>query len=504
MKIQHYFLFTALVLFSTLAFSVSAPYYKNHACGENCGNPLIDNDNIATADTKEILTDLICNDWVTRQPDVSDQTPWVTREFVSYAHSFTDTYIMCGYVYDETNGYYAYHGNYENPSPVDRKTKIETSGKWSYFTVPTDCEANQGDFLMLLAPVGNVTTINISDTPWLICNNSCSYDLGSRDNLNIMFTVTDQVFSDFGCGADIFTSCGAAAPLLATLQYVSNGESCLNSESGLTQEELLSNESLNDPCENGPGEYDPECITSGTITYERQGIGLTLEQIIQNTSFPLLGVSEDSSGSTDGWSLLNGAIDNGTSQYSSGDSSSNFTGDYITQINDYFGDSGGSGSGDGSGGGSSDGDVTVNVDVSGVISAINQSESTINANIDESQEILNEINDFNNNGLSDFVDPTTLIDDDPNFIERSTKITDIVGGTFKPFGEGWQGVFPTISGTGECPNIDFVIRDIQLDLTSEYFCKSMELITTSLDFMFFFFTIFQVFNLWRTALTEVI
>jgi hypothetical protein len=32
----------------------------------------------------------------------------------------------------------------------------------------------------------------------------------------------------------------------------------------------------------------------------------------------------------------------------------------------------------------------------------------------------------------------------------------------------------------------------------------MEVITTSLDFIFFFFTIFQVFNLWRTALTEVI
>jgi hypothetical protein len=451
--------------------------------------------------TLSALMNTVCADWVAKL-DVTMIYRERTYTLNSVEHEILDSTIRCGLNINlfDYNGVARGSNSHLRTYPVGTST---TYGIDMPFVVG-QCEATQGQQLMVFTPVGIVSDINISDTPWLICNNSCSYDLGPRDGYRILFSVTDQVFTDFGCSGDIFETCGAAAPLLATLQYIANGETCFNAESGLTQEELLSNESFNDPCENGPGEYDPECILSGTITAEPQGLGLTIEQIIEYTTFPLIGVTEDASGTTDGWALINGEIDNGTSQYSSGDSSTNFTGDYITQINNYYGDSGGSG-GDGSGnGGSSDGDVTVNVDVSGVISAINQSESSINSNIDESQEILNEINDFNNNGLSDFVDPTTLIDDDPNFIERSTKITDIVGGTFKPFGEGWQGVFPTISGTGECPNIDFTIRGISLDLTTEYFCKSMEVITTSLDFIFFFFTIFQVFNLWRTALTEVI
>jgi hypothetical protein len=490
------FLFIIIVCFSNSLYSADANLWRN---SNGDSKIRLDATILVSEPTLSALMDTVCADWVTKL-EVTQAQAERTYTINSVEHFILDSTIRCGLNVDR----FDYNG-------VTKGTNVLLTtfpeGNTTYGLdmpfVVGQCEATQGESLMVFTPVGIVSQIDISDTPWLICNNACSYDLGPRGDYRILFSVTDQVFTDFGCSGDIFQTCGAAAPLLATLQYIATGETCFNAESGLTQEELLSNESFNDPCENGPGEYDPECILSGTITAEPQGLGLTIEQIIEYTTFPLIGVTEDASGTTDGWSLINGEIDNGTSQYSSGDSSTNFTGDYITQINNYYGDSSGSG-GDGSGDGSGGGDVTVNVDVSGVISAINQSESTINSNIDESQEILNEINDFNNNGFSDLADGTTLIDNNPTFIERSSKITDISSGALNPFGDGWTGVFPTLTGTAQCPNIDFTIRGVTLDLTTEFFCKSIELITTTLDFMFFFFTIFQVFNLWRTALTEVI
>jgi hypothetical protein len=487
MKI-HFFgvVLLSMTLFITPSYSADSFSYKSFRSSTKITK---DFSNIITAPNLDELLTLVCASWFLAFDDIQFNNGR-TYTITSYENYILDDTIQCGFRGDVFNS---------NGSPrsinalfVTTISSGNTYGQHQPFTVGV-CEAAIGDTFDTYIQVGLAGDYNYSNDliPFITCNNSCSYRIALGNG--IKFAVTEEVAQQFGCVDQLISECGDLAPVLGLFSYTANGDTCSNIDTGLTQPELLQSSNYSDPCENGPNEYDANCAIVGTLTSFSPGNNQTLEQLLASSTNPAIALVEDADGTTDGWSLLNGTIDNGTNEFNVGDSSSNYSGDFITEINNYY--TSGSGSG---------GDSNVTVDNSGVIAAVNASNTAINQNIDKTNTKLDDIINFNSQGMSDLADGTTLIDNDPNFLERSSKITGIIDGSQSPFGQGWEGVFPTISGAGECPNIDFTIRGITLDLTSDFFCQSIALITVTLDFLFFFYTIFSVFNIWRSALTEVI
>jgi hypothetical protein len=125
---------------------------------------------------------------------------------------------------------------------------------------------------------------------------------------------------------------------------------------------------------------------------------------------------------------------------------------------------------------------------------------TVNNNFNDSNIVneLSQINEFFNNGSDTLPDAETDINGSAQVTAINDLITDIGTGDYQPFGSGWSSGLPSIQGNGTCPDFDLTVGGHHLDLSNPTSCEFIDLVTVSMDFMFFFFTMLFVFHEWRS------
>jgi hypothetical protein len=136
-----------------------------------------------------------------------------------------------------------------------------------------------------------------------------------------------------------------------------------------------------------------------------------------------------------------------------------------------------------------DPDNNTNIDLSPVV----------NEQVETNQQ-LQDLNDFLTQG-SGTVEQD--IQSSSEFTDIQTNITGIQNGTYQPFGSGFSSIYPTIDGTGNCPDFDLDFNGHHIDFSNPTSCQFFSLITTTADFIFFFITFFFIFHEWRKAVEAI-